>query len=76
MHLLRMVNHLLVRDELHALDTLFYDTVSRIAGVNLSPEAWLQAGLPVRLGGLGMTRSLAVAPAALVSSALRFSSKV
>jgi hypothetical protein len=74
-HLLRMVSHHLIRDELHALDAIFFDTISRLAGMTLPPEAWQQAGLPVRLGGLGMTRSSAVAPAALVSSALRFAVK-
>ena len=72
-HLLRTVNHVLAS----VSGQPFSRHYSRIAGVALSPEAWQQASLPVRSGGLGMTRSSAVAPsAALVSSALTNSKRL
>jgi hypothetical protein len=56
--------------ELVAFDVLLKDGLSRITNTDLNEVHWLQASLPVRVGGLGVRRvaSLAI-PAYLASAA-------
>ena len=71
-HLLRTVPRELIEVELAAVDDIMNGTLIRTIGTKLTGEAWKRAGLPIRLRGLGVTHCVAVAPAAFISSALRF----
>ena len=51
-------------------DELQRDLVSEILNVTLSDNAWTQASLPVRSGGLGIRRAEQLAPSAFLASAI------
>ena len=51
-------------------DELQRDLVSEILNVTLSDNAWTQASLPVRSGGLGIRRAEQLTPSAFLASAI------
>lgn len=55
-------------DEVDRLDEVFRGLLESIANINLSPESWFQASLPVRWGGVGIRRPSILAPSAFLSS--------
>jgi len=55
-------------DEIRKFDDTLREAVSKVTNVALSDEAWLQATLPVELGGLGVRRAGDIALPAFVSS--------
>ena len=74
-HLLRTVDPQHICCELEALDAMYLSALQHVLDTEVSQATWAQAKLPTRLGGLGLTHCKDVAPLAIVSSALRFSSK-
>ena len=48
-------------------------TRTSFVSADISHDAWVQAGLPIRLGGLGLTHCLEAAPLAFVASSFTFS---
>ena len=57
-------------DLLKDFDTAIRDSMSLTANVNFTDEAWTQASLPVRHGGLGIRKSGDIALPGYISSAL------
>ena len=59
-----------------AWDSLLLSTFSEITNIsfNLEDQAWIQATLPVRYGGLGIRRASFLAPSAFLASAVGASS--
>ncbi|KAK3867441.1 hypothetical protein Pcinc_027099 [Petrolisthes cinctipes] len=55
-------------NELQGIDTMLCETISRCCNVQLSDDAWTQASLPLRLGGIGTQRMADVALPAYISS--------
>ena len=74
-HILRTVDPTAISTELEALDSIYLDTLQFLASYELTPDAWVQGGLPVKLGGVGLSHCSDVAPLAYVASALTFSAK-
>ena len=54
---------------LDRFDGLLKNGVSQIANSNLSDLQWIQASLPVKVGGLGIRRVASLAPSAFLASA-------
>ena len=54
---------------LNAFDNSLKNAISCIINVDLSPSQWLQASLPVSLGGLGVRSVSMLAPSAFLASA-------
>ena len=54
--------------ELQQIDDIMRDALSRCCNVELDDDAWTQASLPIRLGGIGMRRLVDVALPAHVAS--------
>ena len=50
-------------------DDILRKAICSIVNVNLSDDQWLQASLPVRLGGLGVRSVSSLAPSAFLASA-------
>ena len=57
-------------DLLKDFDTAIRDSMSSIANIDFTEEAWTQASLPVRHGGLGIRKSGDIALPGYISSAL------
>ena len=56
--------------ELKVFDNLLRNIFSSIGNVSMTSEpAWLQASLPVRAGGIGIRRTVQLAPSAFLASA-------
>ena len=57
-------------DHLEAFDVSLHHLLSKIINVSLEDDsAWIQATLPVRLGGIGIRRAVQLAPSAYLASA-------
>ena len=55
---------------LKSFDDLLRSTLSNIVNISLDSDvAWLQASLPVKVGGIGIRRSTQLAPSAFLASA-------
>ncbi len=67
-HLMRTSPVYMAEDNLIAIDELLRDATSRSCNVALNREAWTQASLPIRLGGLGIRRLADVALPAYIAS--------
>ena len=74
-HLMRGVLGRCLTQGLDTVDQLCRSTLERIVGGALDADAWIQASLPLRMGGLGMTHSKSMAGAAFTASALGFASR-
>ena len=62
---------------LEAFDVSLHHLLCKIINVNLDDEsAWLQATLPVRLGGIGIRRAVQLAPSAYLAPAAGCSSLI
>ena len=75
-HLMREVPGRCLAQGLHQADQLFISTADRITGAALDEDAWTQASLPLRMGGLGLTHCKPMAGAAFTASALIFAARV
>ena len=67
LHILRSakcVNHPL----LHTFDEQLRQCLSEILNVSLDDKSWIQASLPIKVGGLGIRRVAQVAPSAFLAS--------
>ena len=71
-HLMRAVSPATMEDFLLRFDEAILEALCGICGTNIPAAAWSQAGLPIRLGGLGITHPSVVAPAAFVASSVTF----
>ena len=58
------------KELLKDFDTAIRDSMSSIANIDFTDEAWTQASLPVRHGGLGIRKSGDIALPGYISSAL------
>ena len=67
-HLLRTVTPALLTDQLRRFDVGLRRSLEIICRSSITDTAWLQATLPVRLGGLGLREAVKSAPAAYVGS--------
>ena len=67
-HLLRTVPPDSADEHLEHFDEGLRSTLSQILRCPISDLAWLQATLPLRLGGLGLRESLRTAPVAFLAS--------
>jgi hypothetical protein len=57
-------------DQLEAFDGVLRSILSQVLNIDLSQEmAWMQASLPIRVGGLGVRRAAQLAPSAYLASA-------
>ena len=74
-HLMRGVPGRCLTAGLDCVDQQLRTTVERIVGAVLDGSGWLQAGLPLRMGGLGLTHSKLMAGAAFTASALGFAAR-
>ena len=74
-HLIRTVDSSHIQGELDTFDSTLLSTLNRIALTSLSANAWAQSGLPIRMGGLSLSHSRLIAPAAYTSSALQFAER-
>ena len=63
-------NLLLLSDLLETFDSITRGALSRILGTAVSDQQWLQAKLPVAMGGLGLRAAADHAPVAFASSLL------
>ena len=65
-------------DTLKVYDSVLASTLSKITNTSINPSsaAWLQASLPVILGGLGVGSAVDVAPSAFLASAYSLSALV
>ena len=63
-HILRTVDPTAISAELEALDSIYLDTFRFLAFSDLTPDAWVQGGLPIKLGGVGLAHCTDVAPLA------------
>ena len=69
LYILRMAPCFL-SDQLDAFDEVLQSILSQVLNINLSQEmAWMQASLPIRVGGLGVRRTAQLAPPAYLASA-------
>ena len=75
-HLMRAVNTSIIEEFLQRFDEALREALCGICGDNLPSEAWDQAGLPIRLGGLGIAHPSFVAPAAFVASSITFMQQI
>ena len=67
-HLLRTVPPDSADEHLEHFDEGLHSTLSQILRCPISDLAWLQATLPLRLGGLGLRESLRTSPVAFLAS--------
>ena len=67
-HFMRTVSPTIIEEFLLRFDEVLLEALCGICGVNLPLEAWNQAGLPIRLGGLEIAHPSVVASAAFVAS--------
>ena len=74
-HLLRTVDPTLIEQQLVSMEYCLLTALTHIIGAPLTESAWEQAGLPINMGGLGITHPTRVAAAAYVASSLSFLSK-
>src|SRR5579872_4741119 len=58
-----------VNPRLTIFDELLRKAICSIANVNLTESQWLQASLPIRIGGLGVRSVSSLAPSAFLASA-------
>ena len=70
MFTLRAVETVAHQEILAEYDRVTREAIGRIVGVPLTNEQWLQANLPVSMGGLGLRTAKDHAPAAFSSSYL------
>ena len=70
MYTLRAVETVAHQEILAEYDRVTREAIGRIVGVPLTNEQWLQANLPVSMGGLGLRTAKDHAPAAFSSSYL------
>ena len=68
--MLRAVDTTTFRDTLEAFDSITREALTRIIGGGLSEQQWLQARLPVHLGGMGLRGAVDHASASHISSLL------
>jgi len=74
-YLLRTAPCFLSSEILH-LEEEVKNTLSRVLNLRLDREAWIQASLPVRWGGIGVRSASTLAPSAFLASAFSASSLV
>jgi len=72
-HLLRTVDPTLIEQQLVSMESSLLTALTHIIRAPLPESAWGQAGLPIKVGGLGITHPTRVAAAAY--SSLPFLSK-
>lgn len=71
-HLLRGCNTFHLKMELAFVSDCLREALGSLIGASLPDHAWFQAGLPVRLGGLGIRDPLRVVMAARISAIVGF----
>ena len=57
-------------------DSIVQASMARLVDCPLTPESWEQIGLPLRMGGRGLSHSIKIAPGAFIASALTFANCV
>ena len=75
-NLLRTVDPTLIEQQLVSMESSLLTALPHIIGAPLTESAWEQAGLPINVGGLGITHPTRVAAAAYVASSLSVLSKL
>ena len=68
MYVLRTSTAYKFPEELRAIDESIRHILTSIANVDMQDDAWRQARLPVRLGGLGIRTAEHLAPSAFLAS--------
>ena len=71
-HILRTVDPTLIATELEALDSMYLNTTRYLFSSEFEPDTWVQVGLPIKSGGLGLSHCTEVAPLAFIASSIFF----
>ena len=71
-HMLRCIDPTVIKPQIDGFDAVLFSALGQICADDISADAWIQAGLPIRMGGLGLTHARSVSASAYVASFLTF----
>ena len=74
-HFMRAVSPVLIASQLAEFDELIMETFTQCTGVHLDANSSMQVGLPVSMGGCGLTKAQDIAGAAWLAAQLAFHSR-
>ena len=59
-HMLRCIDPTVIKPQIDGFDAVLFSALGQICANDISADAWIQAGLPIRMGGLGLTHAKTV----------------
>ena len=71
-HMLRCIDPTVIKPQIDGFDAVLFSALGQICADDISADAWIQARLPIRMGGLGLTHARSVSASAYAASFLTF----